>query len=412
MKNLNSMSLGVIVSIALVFQACKKEDAAEVRPSEKIEQEQQIPVVTYEKAIPVPGQYIVVLKEEVFPANKNNLNFEQGNKLVHDMASDIFNKIGVLDRTISHTYARSVNGFVTLLNTEELLNIQKDHRVEYVEQDQFIALKNPGRGKPGGGSTTPPAQSTPWGITNVGGSGNGATSGKKVWVIDSGIDMDHPDLNVDALNSQSFLSGKQSTNPDDQFGHGTHVAGTIGALDNSIGVIGVAAGVPLVSVRVLDRRGSGTVSGVVAGVNYVASYASENDIANMSLGGGISTTLDNAVKSASSNGIDFVIAAGNDSRHASNSSPARANGSRIYTISAMDVNGIWASFSNYGNPPVDFCAPGVSVLSTYKGNSYATMSGTSMAAPHVAGILVLGSVYASGNVIGDPDGLADGIAHR
>jgi subtilisin family serine protease len=128
----------------------------------------------------------------------------------------------------------------------------------------------------------------------------------------------------------------------------------------------------------------------------------------MSLGGGVSTALDNAVIAAS-NPVKFVLAAGNESDNANNHSPARANGSHVYTISAMNSSNNWASFSNYGNPPIDYCAPGVAVFSTWKDGGYNTISGTSMAAPHAAGVLLLGNARTDGTVNGDPDGNADAI---
>jgi subtilisin family serine protease len=129
----------------------------------------------------------------------------------------------------------------------------------------------------------------------------------------------------------------------------------------------------------------------------------------MSLGGGVSQALDDAVVAASSNGIKFCLAAGNEADDANNHSPARANGANIYTISAMSQGDNWASFSNFGNPPVDYCAPGVSVKSTWKDGGYNTISGTSMATPHASGVLLLGGAKASGTVNGDPDGNPDSI---
>jgi subtilisin family serine protease len=214
-------------------------------------------------------------------------------------------------------------------------------------------------------------------------------------------------LTVDVARSKTFLGG--TSTPDDQNGHGTHVAGTIAAKNNSIGVVGVAAGATVVSVRVLDRRGSGSTSGVIAGVDYVAAVASSGDVANMSLGGGVSLALDAAV-SVASGSCKFSLAAGNETDNANNHSPARVNGANIFTISAMGIGDKWASYSNYGNPPVDYCAPGSSIYSTYKDGGYATLSGTSMAAPHVAGVLLLGAIRNGGSVSGDPDGNADVIA--
>jgi len=226
-------------------------------------------------------------------------------------------------------------------------------------------------------------------------------------VIDSGIDLDHPDLNVDQARSQNFVA--RETSPNDLNGHGTHVAGTIGAIDNTIGVIGVAAGVKVVAVRVLDRRGSGSNSGVIAGVDYVGRVGQAGDVANMSLGGGVSTALDQAVIAAASKGVKFTLAAGNSGISATQSSPARANGPNVFTVSAFANGDTWASFSNYGNPPVDFAEPGVGIQSTYKDGGYASLSGTSMAAPHLAGILLTGGARSGGSVKGDPDGNADTI---
>jgi len=280
--------------------------------------------------------------------------------------------------------------------------------IAYCEQDQiFTVIPIRAAAPPGGGGGTQPAQETPWGITRV----NGGVSGTfaTAWVIDTGIDFAHPDLRVDTVRSRSFLSN--NTSPVDQNGHGTHVAGTIAALDNTIGVIGVAPGAQVVAIRVLDRRGSGTNSGVIAGVDYVAANGRAGDVANMSLGGGISTALDTAVVNAAKGGVRFALAAGNETDDANNHSPARANGTNVYTVSAFSVGDKWASFSNFGNPPIDYAEPGVAIKSTWIGSGYNTISGTSMATPHLAGLLLTG-LRAGGTVIGDPDGNPDVIGVR
>lgn len=338
----------------------------------------------------IPDQYIIVLNDDA--------------RNVPDVAADMARGHGL---TRGFMYQHSIKGFSATVPAGRLNALRRDPRVKYIEQDRVVTLAPPVtiQKRPGGG-TTLPEQSEPWGINRVGGSG--ASTSHTAWIIDTGIDLDHPDLNVDGSRSTTFIA---RTTPDDQNGHGTHVAGIIAAKNNTVGVIGVAPGATVVSVRVLDRRGSGTVSGVIAGVDYVAANGKSGDVANMSLGGGVSTTLDAAVLTASAI-VKFALAAGNESDNADNHSPARVNGPNIYTISAIDANDKFAYFSNYGNPPVDYAAPGVSVLSLYKDGGMATMSGTSMAAPHVAGILLLGNMKTDGTALGDPDGNADPIAHR
>lgn len=318
---------------------------------------------------------------------------------------------------VLHTYKHSIKGFAVRMAAQPgvrnaMAQLKANNpNITSCEQDQIARAFVQGKPGGGGGSTS---ETVPWGITRVGGAGT--SNGKTGWVIDSGIDLDHPDLNVDVGRSQSFI---RDTSPNDQNGHGTHVAGTMAAIDNDIGVIGVAPGATLVSVRVLDRRGSGSYSGVIAGVDYVAANGAQGDVANMSLGGPVSDALDAAVVAAAANGIHFTLAAGNSSEDANLHSPARAEGANVYTVSsfakgdsATDEIDPWSSFSNFGNPPVDYAEPGSSIYSTYKDGGYATLSGTSMAAPHLGGILLAGPVRSDSTVDGDPDGNPDPIGER
>lgn len=305
---------------------------------------------------------------------------------------------------VTRVYTKALRGFAVNASAQGIANMRaKNTAIRYCEQDQVVTKIQ--SKKPGGGTTTQPAQTTPWGITRVRGGGANGTFAT-AWVIDSGIDLDHPDLNVDVPRSRSFV---RDTSPNDADGHGTHVAGTIAAINNTIGVIGVAPGARVVAVRVLDARGSGTTSGVIAGVDYVAQNGRAGDVANMSLGGGVSSSLDTAVINAAATGVRFTIAAGNSATSATTSSPARANGTNVFTVSSFANGDNWSSFSNYGNPPVDFAEPGSSIFSTYLNAGYATLSGTSMAAPHLAGILLRGAVGNGGIVNFDPDGNPDTI---
>jgi subtilisin family serine protease len=186
----------------------------------------------------------------------------------------------------------------------------------------------------------------------------------------------------------------------------------VAAIDNDIGVIGVASGASVIALRVLDRRGSGSDSGVIAGVDYVAENGSSGEVANMSLGGGFSQALNDAVVTAARS-VTFVLAAGNESTDAGTQSPASAStgsGDNVHTVSAFGEGDSWASFSNFGNPRVDYAAPGVGVESTHKDGGYRSLNGNSMAAPHVAGLALLGVIRTDGTVSGDPDGNPDPIA--
>lgn len=316
-------------------------------------------------------------------------------------------------------------GFSAVVPPNRLNALRSDPRVLLVEQNGIVSLPRPvvrpnappwcgenpshpacdGGGDDDGGG----GQVVPWGIARVGGPGSG--EGKTAWVIDTGVDLDHPDLNVDLSCSANFVT-QGSDSPDDGNGHGTHVAGTIAALDNNIDVVGVAAGARICSVRVLSNSGRGTYEWVINGVNFVAANAGSGDVANMSLGGPPSNSLDTAVQNAADGSPYFALAAGNDGEHASNHSPARVEDPQVFTVSAINDSDCMPSWSNFGNPPVDYAAPGVGVLSLKRNGGTTTYSGTSMATPHVAGIRLLGSIASDGNACDDPDGNPDPIAHR
>ncbi|MBW8185805.1 S8 family serine peptidase [Shewanella nanhaiensis] len=318
---------------------------------------------------------------------------------------------------LTHIYKHSIKGFtITMPCSAAQKAFGDDPSVNSFTPDSIVSISkrkptNPGNGGGGEDTDNSVSQSTPWGVTRVGGSADG--TGRTAWVIDTGIDLNNADLNVDANRGFSAFTKGKNAGMNDGHGHGTHVAGTIAAIDNSIDVVGVAAGATVVPVKVLDSRGSGSTSGVIAGIDYVAANATAGDCANMSLGGGVSNSLDNAVKVAASYGIFFVLAAGNSGAHASNHSPARANGANIFTISATDINDNMPSWSNWGNPPVDYAAPGVSISSLKRGGGVTTMSGTSMAAPAACGVIMMtnGQPKSSGNAGNDRDGNPDPIIH-
>ncbi len=412
-----------LLMAGFVLLSCSQEDSITNEPADfdsvdLVQLRDELPAITgASKAI--PGQYIVVYNREITgDLGSTNSRYAQSQQGVIGLTQEILGNTRNASNNIIHVYSKSVLGVTLRLSEEQVSLFRNDQRVMILEQDRIVQFAPPcgtPNGPPcdgdggGGGGDTGGSQSTPWGITRVNGVNN-YTGSNAAWILDSGIDLDHPDLNVDESRAfNAFSSGQDGRSANDLNGHGTHVAGTIAALNNDIGVVGVAPGAAVIPVKVLDRRGSGSYSGVIAGVDHVAANASNGDVANMSLGGPASAALDNAIASAAQSGVKFALAAGNEGQDANNVSPARVNGSNIYTISAMSQGDNWASFSNYGNPPVDYCAPGVAIESTWKNGGYNTISGTSMASPHAAGVLLLGNASSDGVVNNDPDGNSDSI---
>lgn len=302
---------------------------------------------------------------------------------------------------LGHVYSSALEGYSASMSPTTAALVAALPGVASVQADTPVAAT---------------AQSTPTGIdrANADAAPTAAIDGTDqrvdvdVAVIDTGVDLDHPDLNVNtqgAKNCTLFGIG----NADDQNGHGSHVAGTIGAKDDANGVVGMAPGARIWPVKVLGAAGTGLNSDVICGIDYVAAHADEIEVANMSLGGGgeddgscgaeSGDAMHAAICEAVANGVTFVVAAGNDSADASTSTPAAYD--EVITVSALadfdgqpgggaastcraDEDDTFASFSNYG-ADVDVIAPGVCITSTWMNGGYDTISGTSMAAPHVAG---------------------------
>lgn len=347
---------------------------------------------------PIEDRWIVILQADA-PGGDYDAALDVVADLVDELILDLdLVGEGSLDRMYGHVFA----GFSMELDEERVAELREHPDVAWVEQDRSMGYEFLGLFEPEAPTTS--TQDTPWGVMRVGSAP--ATAGR-AFVLDTGIDLDHPDLSVDTGMSRSFVGGSA----DDGNGHGTHVAGILGALDNDIGVVGVAAGATLVSVKVLDDDGQGTVSSVLGGIDYVGSRAAAGDVANLSLSGGASDALDEAVRALGASGVQVALAAGNSGESVGGFSPARADGTNLYTVSAIDRGDDFASFSNFG-APVDFAQPGVDIRSTAPGGMYQSLTGTSMAAPHMAGLLLAGSFSPDGTADGDPDGDPDPIAAR
>ncbi len=306
--------------------------------------------------------------------------------------------------TVGFVYRTAFKGYAATLPAAKVDLLRADPRVAWIEADQKVEALD---------------QETPTGIRRIFADNNAALAidakddvrvDADIAIIDTGVDYDHPDLNLVARTDCTLGDpfGKKSEclddAGDDAYGHGTHVAGTAAALDNGVGVVGAAPGARVWSVRVLGADGSGSMSQVIAGIDWVTTHADEIDVANMSLGCRCqSAAEDKAIATSVAKGVVYAVAAGNSSTDASHFSPA--SHPDVITVSALadfdgepggrgaptcrsDEDDTLAQFSNYG-PLVDVVAPGVCITSTWKGGGYETISGTSMASPHVAGAAAL-----------------------
>ena len=300
-------------------------------------------------------------------------------------------------------YQHALKGMSAVVPDGRLTALQHDPRVSYVVEDMERSISE---------QTLPTGIQRIFADTNPEIAINGSDDYRvdvDVAVIDTGVDFQHPDLNVvGGVNCYSWIPWSSTcvTGGDDDHYHGTHVAGTIGALDNGIGVVGVAPGARIWAVKVLSSSGSGYSSQIVAGIDWVAANSATIEVANMSLGGsGFSQAEYDAIQGAVNKGVAFAVAAGNDDADANNYSPGGFD--NVLSVSALaDFNGLpgggaastcradqddtLADFSNWG-PEIDIAAPGVCILSTYplEQGEYGTISGTSMASPHAAGALAL-----------------------
>ena len=312
----------------------------------------------------IPNQYIVVLKDDVGDVDAEAL------RLARDFGGD---------RNEGHTYHRAIKGFSVRMPEAQAAKLANDPLVAFVEEDGIVSIVTTQTG-------------ATWGLDRIDqrdlpldGSYtyNATGSGVKAYIIDTGIRATHTQIAGRVISGFTAINDGLGTN--DGNGHGTHVSGTVGGT-----TYGVAKNVTLVAVRVLDSTGNGTNSGVISGVDFVTSdhQAGQPAVANMSLGGGISSALDTAVANSISDGVTYSIAAGNETQDACNTSPARV--ASAITVGSTTTTDARSSFSNFGTC-LDIFAPGSSITSSWNTSDTATntISGTSMATPHVTGVAAL-----------------------
>ena len=313
----------------------------------------------------IENSYIVVLDDSVV-----------GERGIFSIAPYIASELATSHRgKIKHLYQYALNGFAVEMSAEDAERLSQDFRVKFVEEDGVV--------------TADATQSNPpWGLDRIDQRArplnaiytfNWTGSGVRAYVIDTGIRTSHSQFGGRASNVFDAFGG----NGQDCNGHGTHVAGTIGG-----STFGVAKSALLRGVRVLNCSGSGSTSGVIAGVDWVRQNHIAPAVANMSLGGGASSALDTAVNNLHNANVTIAVAAGNSNANACNSSPARA--ANAVTVGSTTQTDSRSSFSNFGTC-LDLFAPGSGILSAWisSDTSSATLSGTSMASPHVAGVAAL-----------------------
>ncbi len=318
----------------------------------------------------IPNHYIVVLDEDVSAPEKSDV--EPDVSAIERRADDVMRVVGAVP---THVYTHAIHGFSAQMTEQEALKLSEDDRVAFVEEDSVVEANITQNNPPWGLNRIDQRDRLPANTTYT-----YATTGSGVnaYIIDTGIRVSHTTFQGRA--SVGFDAINDGRNGIDCNGHGTHVAGTVGG-----SLYGVAKAVRLFAVRVLSCSGSGSNSGVIAGVNWVTGNRIRPAVANMSLGGGASTALDTAVRNSINAGVTYAIAAGNSNRNANTSSPARV--AEAITVGASTSSDARSSFSNFGSV-VDIFAPGSAILSAWSTSNTATntISGTSMAAPHVAGM--------------------------
>jgi hypothetical protein len=441
-KNLQQVFLAASI-FGLVLVSCKKTDTS--FESNELEKKAATNVIK--------DQYIILLDQSAVSTAiqsrvtsapiESQEDYAKAAEPMNDYVTTFMKNHNMDEKKVIKVYTTAVNGFAATLTKEEVAILKNDPLVTSIEQNEVLKSAPTKFSKEISHTATANGavdftvidgfgvaywlqnpQLTSLGIAKAKGSANG--TGKVIYIIDTGVDPSHPDLNVDRSRSANFITRdindfQTFTNPGllDLCGHGTACAGFAAAKNNGNGVIGVAAGATVVGVKVLYKDpnqgntfngGIGSYADIISGVDYVAAIAVPGQVCNLSLGGPKFIALNNAIINLANKGVYVTIAAGNNAINTANVSPASTNHPRVFTVSAVNDDNTFTSYSNFG-ADVDYAQVGLGVSTLPFRRIIFGIQGTSFAAPVLAGILAITKTPGTNGVaVNDPDGNPDPIA--
>lgn len=352
----------------------------------------------------IPNQYIVTLKDShatplLLFKNTDDPDRDRANAGYDGLRGQKTEQFGALcaaagiaQTSIYATYADGFCGFAVKADERQIAQLAKLEAIENIVPDEYLNLEPSEFTVEDTQESSSAAQQASCAVTIAGGSAEGGAKSTVIWILDTGIDLDHPDLNVltGANYVKSFITGQAA---EDGNGHGTHVAGIAAAKNNDFGIVGISAGAKLAAIKILDNAGNGSLGALLSGLDHVAKYCSANDVINISIGAypvllcdQSSTSLKKLLTNLNKAKVWVCIASGNNGCDAAKSRPGCFNGTRTLTVGSVNCDLSCSTFSNWNKTVVDWVASGANIYSTYKNGGYAKLSGTSMAAPVVAGI--------------------------
>lgn len=398
MKKLNFLAALALLGASCILPACEREAIVPVRSTPV-----SAPPLS-DTQDQIADQYIIRFREDKVPSARQRLDLQtviDREDKIRKMAplkaavvaevDAILVEHGIPESQVLHRYTTLQTGVALRTDKATMARLMADPRVSDIQQDRINRL--PGKLVASPQTSTSRTQVVPCGVTALGGPKVGSSK-KWIWILDTGIDMDHPDLFVHPTPfSTSFVGGT----PDDAcYGHGTWMAGVSAARDNSFGTVGMSPGAPVVAVKVLDCDGQAPTSRIIAGLDHVGIYDYPGDVVEInavSLNGVVlgncatSSAYLPSINALADNAVWIVVPAGQSNSDVNNYHPACINRSYVVTVGSTSCSQVWTSNSNFGRPTIDWVAPGENIYTTMFGGIYFYIYSPSMPAAHVAGIL-------------------------